>query len=126
MLSYLLPKTPQGDLGQGRANFYVTKLPAPFSRADINGGWFTLTIHTDDVWVPDYCAVFGLNTWFGQTDMLIPFVHAPQISLEHMSTDPSEAGRAMSCRTRWSLLARSSIPGFRRHVRRRDRNRAAT
>ena len=90
MLSYLLPKTPQGDLGHSRANFYVTKLPAPFSRADINGGWFTLTIHTDDVWVPDYCAVFGLNTSFGQTDMLIPFVHAPQISLEHMSTDPSE------------------------------------
>ena len=49
-----------------------------------------MTIHTDDVWVPDYFAVFGLNTSFGQTDMLIPFVHAPQISLEHMSTDPSE------------------------------------
>ena len=90
MLSYLLPHTPQGDLGQGRANFYVTKLPAPFSRADLNGGWFTLTIGTDDVWVPDYFAVFGLNTSFGQTDVLIPFVHAPQISLEHMSTDPTE------------------------------------
>lgn len=90
MLSYLLPHTPQGDLGQGRANFYMTKLPAPFSRADLNGGWFTLTIGTDDVWVPDYFAVFGLNTSFGQTDVLIPFVHAPQISLEHMSTDPSE------------------------------------
>jgi hypothetical protein len=90
LLSYLLPHTPQGDLGQGRANFYVTKLPAPFSRADLSGGWFTLTIHTDDVWVPDYFAVFGLNTSFGQTDMLIPFVHAPQISLEHMSTDPAE------------------------------------
>jgi hypothetical protein len=63
----------------------ITKLPAPFSRADLSGGWFTLTIGTDDVWVPDYFAVFGLNTSFGQTDMLIPFVHAPQISLEHMS-----------------------------------------
>jgi hypothetical protein len=90
MLSYLLPRTPQGDLGQSRANFYTTKLPAPFSRADLSGGWFTLTIGTDDVWVPDYFAVFGLNTSDGQTDMLIPFVHAPQISLEHMSTDPSE------------------------------------
>lgn len=90
MLSYLLPHTPQGDLGKSRANFYMTKLPAPFSRADLNGGWFTLTIGTDDVWVPDYFAVFGLNTSYGQTDVLIPFVHAPQISLEHMSTDPSE------------------------------------
>jgi hypothetical protein len=90
MLSYLLPQTPQGDLEQGRANFYVTKLPAPFSRADLSGGWFTLTIGSDDVWVPDYFAVFGLNTSSGQTDVLIPFVHAPQISLEHMSTDTSE------------------------------------
>ncbi len=90
MLSYLLPQTPQADLSKSSANFYMTKLPAPFSRADLSGGWFTLTIGTDDVWVPDYFAVFGLNTSNGQTDLLIPFVHAPQISLEHMSTDPSE------------------------------------
>ena len=40
--------------------------------------------------LPDYFAVFGLDTTFGQPNALIPFVHAPAISLERMSTDPSE------------------------------------
>ena len=103
----------------------ITKLPAPFSRADLSGGWFTLTIGTDDVWVPDYFAVFGLNTSFGQTDMLIPFVHAPQISLEHMSTDPYRGlGKQRAAeRAGGSWLDRPSAV-FRRHVRRRDRARA--
>ncbi len=90
MLSYLLPKTPQGDLGQGNANFYLTDLAAPFGRADFEGGQFTLTISSTDWWVPDYFAVFGLDTTFGQPNALIPFVHAPAISLERMSADPSE------------------------------------
>jgi hypothetical protein len=90
LLSYLLPKTPQSDLGQGRANFYITELAAPFGRADCVGGQFTLTISSTDWWVPDYFAVFGLDTPSGQPNVLIPFVHAPEISLERMSTDPSE------------------------------------
>jgi hypothetical protein len=90
LLSYLLPKTPQGDLGQGNANFYLTDLAAPFSRADLEGGQFTLTISSTDWWVPVYFAVFGVDTTWGQPNALIPFVHAPAISLERMSTDPSE------------------------------------
>lgn len=90
LLSYLLPKTPQGDLAQGHANFYLTDLAAPFGRADLEGGQFTLTISSTDWWVPDYFAVFGLDTTWGQPNALIPFVHAPAISLERMSTDPSE------------------------------------
>ena len=34
--------------------------------------------------------MFGLDTTFGQTNALIPFVHAPAISLERMSADPAE------------------------------------
>jgi len=90
LLSYLLPKTPQGDLAQGHANFYLTDLAAPFSREDLEGGHFTLTISSTDWWVPSYFAVFGLDTTWGQPNALIPFVHAPAIALERMSTDPSE------------------------------------
>lgn len=90
ILSYQVPSTPQGDLWHGRANFYLADLAAPFSRADVEGGSFTLTIGSSDWWVPSYVAVFGLDTTFGQPNMLIPFVHAPTISLERMSCDPSE------------------------------------
>ncbi len=90
VLSYLLPKTPQGDLARSHACFYLTELAAPFSRADVAGGQFTLTLASDDWWVPDYFAVFGLDTISGQPNVLIPFVHAPAIALERMSTDPSE------------------------------------
>jgi len=89
-LSYQIPKTPQGDLSKGRANYYEADLAAPFSRADVEGGIFTLTIGSGDWWIPVYCAVFGLDTTFGQTNALIPFVHAPAISLERMSADPAE------------------------------------
>jgi hypothetical protein len=90
VLSYQVPSTPQGDLWHGRANFYLADLAAPFSRADVEGGSFTLTIGSSDWWVPSYVAVFGLDTTFGQPTVLIPFVHAPTISLERMSCDPSE------------------------------------
>jgi hypothetical protein len=90
VLSYQVPSTPQGDLWHGRANFYLADLAAPFSRAYVEGGSFTLTIGSSDWWVPSYVAVFGLDTTFGQPNMLIPFVHAPTISLERMSCDPSE------------------------------------
>lgn len=85
-----MPHTPQGDLQHGHANLYLADLAAPFSRADVEGGSFTLTIGSTDWWVPDYVAVFGLDTTFGQPNLLIPFVHAPTISLERMSADPSE------------------------------------
>lgn len=90
LLSYTIPRTPQGDLGVGNANFYITDLAAPFSRADVEGGQFTLTLESSDWWVPDYFAVFGIDTTFGQPNALIPFVHAPAISLERMSADTSE------------------------------------
>lgn len=90
VLSYTLPKTPQSDLGVGRSNFYLTSLAAPFSRADVEGGNFTLTIGAADWWVPTYFAVFGLDTTFGQPSALIPFSHTPAIALERMSSDPAE------------------------------------
>lgn len=90
VLSYQIPSTPQGDLWHGRANLYLADLAAPFSRADVEGGSFTLTIGSSDWWVPSYAAVFGLDTTFGRANALIPFVHAPTISLERMSADPSE------------------------------------
>ncbi len=90
VLSYQIPSTPQGDLWHGHANLYLADLAAPFSRADVEGGAFSLTIGSGDWWVPTYVAVFGLDTTYGQPNVLIPFVHSPAIALERMSADPSE------------------------------------
>jgi hypothetical protein len=90
LLHYRLPVTPQGDLKRARANFYLTSIPGPFSRADVGEGSSVLSIDGPDWWVPVYVAVFGLNTAGGQPTALIPFVHAPTLSLLQMSTDPAE------------------------------------
>jgi hypothetical protein len=87
-LSYTLPSTPQGDLAFGRAGFYVVDLAAPFSRQDCEGGAFTLTIGSDDLWRPAYFAVFGVDTTHGGPRVLIPYVAASGNELRQMSSDP--------------------------------------
>ena len=89
-LSYTLPSTPQGDLGHGKAAFYMVHLAAPFGRADLEGGAFTLTIGSDDWWKPDYFAVFGVDTREGSARALIPFVAASAFELRQMSSAPNE------------------------------------
>jgi len=61
-LFYTLPSSPQGDIETSAAGVYVVDLAARFSRQDLEGGAFTLTIESDDVWKPDYFAVFGVDT----------------------------------------------------------------
>jgi len=90
LLSYTLPNTPQGDLGHGEGAFYVVDLAAPFSRNDLEGGAFTLTMGSDDWWKPDYFAVFGVDTVEFGPNALIPFVAASAFELRQMSSDPSE------------------------------------
>lgn len=90
LMHYTFPETPQDDLVRSRANFYMSCIPGPFSRADLADGSFVLSISGKDWWVPVYVAVFGLDTPHGQPTALIPFVHAPASSLVRMSTDPSE------------------------------------
>jgi hypothetical protein len=90
VLSYTLPSTPQGDLGHGAGAFYIVDLAAPFSRADVEGGAFTLTIGSDDWWKPDYFAVFGVDTTIFGPNVLIPFVAASAFELRQMSSDPAE------------------------------------
>jgi hypothetical protein len=89
-LSYTLPRTPQSDLGHGGGGFYIVDLAAPFSRADCEGGAFTLTIESDDWWKPDYFAVFGVDTSNFGPNALIPFVAASAFELKQMSSDPAE------------------------------------
>jgi hypothetical protein len=89
-LSYTLPSSPQGDLEISSAGFYVVDLAAPFSRLDCAGGAFTLTIQSDDVWKPDYFAVFGVDTTNGGPRALIPFVAASAPELKQMSSDSLE------------------------------------
>jgi hypothetical protein len=89
-LSYTLPETPQGDLAKGEGAFYVVDLAAPFSRADLEEGAFTLTIGSEDWWKPDYFAVFGVDTVEAGPRALIPFVAASAFELRQMSSDPSE------------------------------------
>lgn len=90
LASYRLPPTPQGDQGHGEAAFYVVDLAAPFSRLDIDGGAFTITIESEDWWKPDYFAVFGLDTQIFGPNALIPFVAASAFELRQMSSDPAE------------------------------------
>ena len=90
LLSYTLPATPQGDLGHGAGAFYMVDLAAPFSRSDLEGGAFTLTIGSEDWWVPEYFAVFGVDTEIGGPKVLIPFVAAGAPELKRMSNDTSE------------------------------------
>lgn len=90
LLDYTLPGTPQSDQDEGGGGFYIVDLAAPFSRQDLQGGQFTLTIGSDDWWKPDYFAVFGADTpEFGPT-ALIPFVAASAFHLKQMSSDSSE------------------------------------
>jgi hypothetical protein len=89
-LSYTLPATPQGDLAKGEGAFYIVDLAAPSSRADLEGGAFTLTIGSEDWWKPDYFAVFGVDTVTFGPRALIPFVAASAFELRQMSSDPSE------------------------------------
>jgi hypothetical protein len=94
-LSYTLPSTPQGDLGHSESAFHVVHLAAPFSRLDCEGGAFTLTIGSDDWWVPEYFAVFGVDTVNGGLRALIPFVAASGFELRQMSSDPAEGFHSM-------------------------------
>jgi hypothetical protein len=89
-LDYTLPATPQGDLAHGEGAFYVVHLAAPFSRNDLEGGAFTLTIGSEDSWKPDYFAVFGVDTVDAGPRFLIPYVAASASELRQMSSDPSE------------------------------------
>lgn len=90
LASYTLPGTPQGDLGHGAGAFYIVDLAAPFSRLDLDGGGFTLTIESEDWWKPDYFAVFGVDTVDFGPNALIPFVAASAFDLKQMSSDPGE------------------------------------
>ena len=90
VLSYTLPASPQGDLGHGEAAFHIVDLAAPFSRADLDGGAFTLTNEGEDWWKPDYFAVFGVDTAQAGPRALIPFVAASAFELRQMSSDPAE------------------------------------
>jgi hypothetical protein len=87
-LSYTLPATKVGgELGRGTGAFFIVDLAAPFSRLDLEGGAFTLTIDGFDPWVPDYFAVFGVDTALFGPRALIPFVAASAFELRIMSSD---------------------------------------
>ena len=90
LLDYTLPATPQSDQEHGGGAFYIVDLAAPFSRNDLQGGQFTLTIGSDDWWKPDYFAVFGADTPQFGPNALIPFVAASAFDLKQMSSDSSE------------------------------------
>jgi hypothetical protein len=89
-LSYTLPATPQGDLEKGAGAFYIVDLAARFGRVDLEGGAFTLTIGSEDWWVPEYFAVFGVDTEIGGPKVMIPFVAAKAPELKKMSNDSTE------------------------------------
>ncbi len=90
LLDYTLPASPQSDQSHGGGGFYVVDLAAHFSRADVAGGAFTLTIASDDWWKPDYFAVFGADTSKFGPNALIPFVAASAFELKQMSSDSNE------------------------------------
>ena len=110
-LSYTLPATPQGDLAHGGGAFYIVDLAAPFGRADLEGGAFTLTIGSDDWWKPDYFAVFGVDTVNAGPRALIPFVAASAFELRQMSSDPSEGWHSVVLPTAKVLPQRRIDPG---------------
>jgi hypothetical protein len=109
VLNYTLPSTPQGDLGHGAGAFYIVDLAAPFSRADVEGGAFTLTIGSDDWWKPDYFAVFGVDTTIFGPNVLIPFVAASAFELRQMSSDPAEGWHSVILPTAKVLPQRSIL-----------------
>jgi hypothetical protein len=90
LLDYTLPETPQSDQDEGGGAFYIVDLAVPFSRNDLQGGQFTLTIGSDDWWKPDYFAVFGADTALFGPNALLPFVAASAFDLKQMSSDSSE------------------------------------
>lgn len=90
-LSYTLPATKlAGNLRRGEGAFFVVDLAAHFSRQDLQGGAFTLTIDGFDQWVPDYFAVFGIGPLNGRPRVLIPFVAASAFELKIMSSDSAK------------------------------------
>lgn len=110
LLDYTLPRTPQSDQSSGGAGFYIVDLAAPFSRADLLGGAFTLTIESDDWWVPGYFAVFGADTPKYGPNALIPFVAASALELKRMSSDPSEGWHSIVLPTAGVIPQRPDSP----------------
>ena len=70
-------------------------LAAPFSRQDLEGGAFTLTIGSDDWWKPRLLRGIGVDTVNGGPRALIPFVAASAFELRQMSSDPAEGFHSM-------------------------------
>ncbi|MGB6512148.1 hypothetical protein [Mycobacterium sp.] len=103
-VSYQLPKTPQGDLARGNANFYLTLVAGAFGYDDIGSqGVYTLTINSQDWWIPDYFAVFGIDGYAGQPNTLIPFTQDTDFSAtfgDHhiLSTDPAQGWHSVLLR----------------------------
>jgi len=94
----------------GEAAFYVVDLAAPFSGLDTQGGAFTLTIESEDWWMPDYFAVFGADTAEFGPNALIPFVAASALELRQMSSDPSESWHSIVLSTARVLAQRPVRP----------------
>jgi hypothetical protein len=104
-VSYQLPKTPQGDLARGNANFYLTLVAGAFGYDDIGSdGIFTLTINSQDWWIPDYFAVFGIDGYVGQPTTLIPFTQDTDFRTDFgtdyhiLSTDPAQGWHSVLLR----------------------------
>jgi hypothetical protein len=108
-LNYTLPSWGSSKyLPRGEAVFHVVDLAAPFNRDDCAGGAFTLTIGSVDQWVPDYFAVFGVNSTIGNIPTaLIPFVAASAFELKIMSSDSSKGFHSMVLPTARVLLQQS-------------------
>jgi hypothetical protein len=111
-VSYQLPKTPQGDLARGHANFYLTLVAGAFGLDDDDigsDGVFTLTINSQDWWIPDYFAVFGIDSSVGQPATLIPFTQDADFRYTNFgdchifSTDPAQGWHSVRLSNAWPI-----------------------
>ena len=93
VVNHVFEDTPQDDLEQAQANFYIVpldnKVDTPFSRDELNEDAITLRIKGRDQWVPARLFLFGTED-IGQPDFVVPLVHLPVWPLGPLSEDPKE------------------------------------
>jgi hypothetical protein len=96
VLQQQIADTPQDDLEQYTANWYVMDAVVPFTRGDIisNGG-IRLSILGADAWLPKTVFVFGLDTADGRPNDVVGLVTVPDWDLGSLSTDPQEGNQSV-------------------------------
>jgi hypothetical protein len=97
VLKQQIVDTPQTDLEEYTANWYMLDAAVPFVKSDISAaGGIKLKILGSDAFDPTQVFVFGLDTPSGRPKQVITLVSELGWNLGWLSTDPSEGSASVN------------------------------